>query len=170
MAIALLTAGLIFLVRRWPKDIHHTFSQHAATNKASTIYYVVLFAAILPVLAIFFFSWFVPIFNVPPAFSILIVLSLVCQLVCTLIPEVGKYVKLHRALAGISGVLLLPSLIICTFAQGLDMADKALAIVGAVIMAIILVLVAGKKVRYALVLQTAYFGAFFVPILAISYI
>lgn len=170
VALTILVIGLIILIRKWPKDIHHTFSQHAATNNVASIYYAALFTVVLPILAVFFFSWFVPTLNVPPAFSILIALSLACQLACTLVPEVGKYVKLHRALAGISGTLLLPSLTMCMFASGLDMVDRAVVTICATIMAMILLLAASKRIRYALMLQTMYFIAFFAPILVISYI
>jgi hypothetical protein len=169
-AVAILAVGLVFLIRKWPKDIHHTFSQHAATSNIASIYYAALFTVVLPLLAVFFFSWFVPTSSVPPTFSILIALSLVCQFACTLVPEVGKYVKLHQTLAGTSGTLLLPSLIVYMFAPVLDMADRALIIIFACIMATILLLVANKRIRYALILQTMYFIAFFAPILTISYI
>ena len=169
-AVAILTAGLVFLVRKWPKDIHHTFSQHAATDRVSTIYYSLLFAVVLPILAAFFLSWFIPTFNISPAFTVLICLSLVCQYVCTLVPEVGKYVKMHQALAGISGLLLLPSLVVCIAAPNIGMADRIAIAISAIVMATVLLIVACKKIRYALILQSMYFIAFFAPILVISYI
>ena len=170
VAIALLVTGLVFLIRKWPKDIHHTFSQHAAANRTSTIYYATLFAVILPILAIFFFSWFVPVHNVPSVFSILVALSLVCQLACTLVPEVGKYVKTHQALAGISGLLLLPALLMCIFASNIGMIDRAIIVICCATMTLVLLLVVSKRTRYALILQAMYFTAFFAPILVISYI
>lgn len=169
-AVAILAIGLVFLIRKWPKDIHHTFSQHAATNRVSTIYYATLFAVILPVLAIFFFSWFVPAHNVPLVFSILVALSLVYQLACTLVPEVGKCVKTHQVLAGISGLLLLPALLMCIFASNIGMIDRALIVICCATMALVLLLVMSKRTRYALILQATYFTAFFAPILVISYI
>lgn len=169
-ALAILIAGLIFLINKWPKDIHHTFSQHAATNRVSAIYYSLLFAIVLPALAVFFFSWFVPTFDISPIFTVLISLSLVCQFACTLVPEVGKYVKIHQTLAGVSGLLLLPSLAMCILAPNLDMTTKVVTAICAAIMTMVLFLVARKKIRHALILQATYFIAFFVPILIIAYI
>lgn len=169
-AVAILAIGLVFLIKTWPKDIHHTFSQHAATNKAASTYYIALFAIVLPLLALFLFAWFIPTFNMPSVFFALIALSLACQLTCTLVPEVGRYVKLHQALAGISGALLLPSLIMCMFASSLNSVDRTVVTICVVIMVAIFLLVASKRTRYALILQTVYFTAFFVPILVIAYI
>lgn len=170
VAITILIAGLIFLIRKWPKDIHHTFSQHAATNKTSAIYYFLLFAIVLPLLAVFLFSWFVPFFNVPVVFTILVGLSVVFQYACTLIPEVGKHVSFHRILAGISGLLLLPSLVLCFFASDAGMIDRIICGICIVAMIGVIVLVSRKRTGRALILQSIYFIAFFAPILIISYI
>lgn len=170
IALATLVAGLIFLIIKWPKDIHHTFSQHAATNNRSSLYYSLLFAIVLPVLAVFLFSWFVPFFNVPSIFTVLVGLSMVFQYACTLVPEMGKNVKSHQTLAGISGLLLLPGLALCTLASGVSAMDKFICAICVVFMVAIAIAVTYKRTRYALILQSAYFTAFFVPILVISYI
>ena|GEM_PF-5452748 len=39
VAVLLLFAGLAFLAMRWPQNVSKTFSQHAAAQKASSIYY-----------------------------------------------------------------------------------------------------------------------------------
>lgn len=170
VALTILVIGLVFLIKRWPKDIHHTFSQHAATTKLSTIYYSALFAVTLPTLAIFLFFWLVPAFGISPAFTVLVSLSLVCQYACTLVPEVGHNIKRHQALAGISGLLLLPSLVLFIIASNVDTIDKILTTVCMGVMAVIVLMVARQKIKRALILQSVYFTAFFIPILAISYI
>lgn len=169
-SLAILAAGLIFLINKWPKDIHHTFSQHAATNTVSVIYYASLFAIVLPMLAVFLFFWLVPTFNISLGFTILIGLSLVCQYACTLVPEVGKKVRHHQVLAGVSGLLLLPSLIIFTFVPHIDAIDRFIAIICVAVMVVIITLAARHKAKYALLLQSVYFIAFFTPIVVISYV
>jgi hypothetical protein len=170
VSLTILLAGLIFLVRKWPKDIHHTFSQHAAAHNASTIYYICLFTVVLPILAVFLFNWFVPAFSISIIFIVLISLSLICQYACTFVPEAGKNVKSHQALAGVSGLLLLPSIAVLIFTPGIDQIDKAITIMCVAIMSVIILQTARSKTRYALVLQSAYFIAFFTPIVVISYI
>lgn len=169
-SIILLLIGLFFLVKKWPKDIHHTFSQHAATNKQSVIYYICLFAIVLPMLAIFLFGWLVPTLNVSVAFVILISLSLILQYACTLVPETGTNIKNHQALAGMSGFLLLPSSIVLLYASGIDLIDKVITAVSIVVMIGIVMRVVYNKVKYALILQTIYFIAFFTSIITIAYI
>lgn len=170
VALTILVIGLVFLIKRWPKDIHHTFSQHAATTKLSTIYYSALFAVTLPILAIFLFFWLVPTFGISPVFIVLVGLSLVCQYTCTLVPEVGYNIKRHQVLAGISGLLLLPSLILFITAPSVYIIDKIISAICMGVMVVIVLMVARQKIKYALILQSAYFTAFFIPILAISYI
>lgn len=169
-SLTILLTGLIFLIRKWPRDIHHTFSQHAAVHNASIIYYISLFTVALPILAVFLFNWFVPTFNISMIFIVLISLSLICQYACTFVPEVGKNVKSHQVLAGVSGLLLLPSLAVLIFTPSIDQIDKVITIMSMAIMSLIILQAARRKTRHALVLQSAYFVAFFAPIVAISYI
>jgi hypothetical protein len=170
VSVIVLLIGLLFLVKKWPKDIHHTFSQHAATNKASVVYYIGLFTVSLPILAIFLFSWLVPTFNISVLFTILISLSLICQYACTFVPEIGANVKHHQLLAGISALLLLPSLAVLLYVPSVGFVYKIITAVSIVVMVGILTRVTSRNVEYALVLQSVYFVAFFVPIIAIAYI
>jgi hypothetical protein len=170
ISIAILLMGLLFLIKKWPKSIHHTFSQHATTSKASIIYYISLFTITLPLLAIFLLVWFVPMFNVPMVFIIFISLSLICQYACTFVPEIGANIKNHQLLAGISGLLLLPSLVVLLYIPGLDFMDKIITLISIVIMIGIVLRVIDHKSKYALLLQSVYFIAFFTPIIVIAYI
>jgi hypothetical protein len=170
VSIAILLMGLLFLIKKWPKNIHHTFSQHAATNKASIIYYISLFTITLPLLAIFLFAWLVPTFNIPALFIALISLSLICQYACTLVPEIGAGIKNPQTLAGISGLLLLPSLVVLLYVPGVDIIDKIITAISLFIMIGIIVRVADRKAKYILLLQSGYFIAFFTPIMTIAYI
>src|SRR3989338_646055 len=58
-AMILLIVGLIFLVICWPQNHSKTFSQHAAAHNTSTVYYILLFTAVIPLLSVFFFGWFI---------------------------------------------------------------------------------------------------------------
>lgn len=170
ISIGILFTGLLFLIKKWPKNIHYTFSQHAATNKASTLYYICLFTVTLPILAIFLFAWLVPTFNISALFVVLISLSLIFQYACTFVPEVGTNLKNHQLLAGISGLLLLPGLVVLLYASGVDSIDKIITVASMVIMTGIVIRAASHKTKYALILQSGYFIAFFAPIIAIAYI
>ncbi|MFZ1301846.1 MAG: hypothetical protein WAQ27_04725 [Candidatus Microsaccharimonas sp.] len=169
LALVVLTLGLSFLVYKWPKGPQKTFSQHAATNKSSVLYYIGLFTAVLPLLAVFFFGWFVNAFDTPFAFSILLIISLVCQYACTFIPEVGKKALAHQILAGISAVVLIPALVLVARSTAIQPTDVTALIIGITVMGGVLLLATTGRVKHALILQAVYFIAFFTPLLIISY-
>jgi uncharacterized membrane protein len=170
LAVFILAAGLAFIVIKWPKSIHATFSQHVAVRNQSTVYYVALFGVVLPLLLLFFTKWFIPEFELSVWFGVFIVVSMGAQFLCTLIPEVGGWRSTyHRLLAGISGILLIPALALTLVPDNIAVQDKALTSLGLCVMLLIVLIVTVRKgkPRYFLLLQIAYFTAFFVPILNI---
>ena len=56
VALITLFAGLVFLVMHWPQNHAKTFSQHAAAHNTSTVYYILLFTVVIPLLSVFFFG------------------------------------------------------------------------------------------------------------------
>ena len=118
IAIVILWFGLGFLVARWPKGLHATFSQHAAASRITELYYVGLFAITLPMLMAFFVGWFAPVFRLSSIFLVLIWGSVLAQFVVTLIPETGGWkTQWHRVLSFGSAGLLVPALAMVTAAS-----------------------------------------------------
>lgn len=174
VSVALLLTGLWFVVWQWPQGKHMTFSQHVARHKSATIYYFFLFAATLPLLNIFFISWFVPHFQLSLWFTVFAVAASLLQIACTVIPELpGWRTAWHQALAGASALLLLPlpGMLACSShvpTVGRLLAGFALlTMMGIVAFAI---RANAKHTQNILVAQVVYFAAFFVPILFISYL
>lgn len=173
LAVCILTAGLAFVVIKWPKSVHATFSQHVAARKQSIIYYAVLFGIVLTLLVMFFLNWFVPTFQISAWFSLFVITSCIAQFLCTLIPEVGgRRSTYHRFFAGLSGVLLVPALALLLASENVDDHSKVLVSLALSAMLFVVMVVAIRKgePRYFLLLQVAYFTAFFIPILAIAYL
>lgn len=173
LAVSILTIGLLFVVVKWPKSRHFTFSQHVAGSKRSILYYVGLFTLVLPLLILFFLRWFVPEFEVSVWFSVLVIASCIAQLACTLVPETGgRRSDYHRVLAGISAVLLLPALALLLFSPLIYGLNKILSILGIITMLVVIFTVALQKgnPRNFLILQSLYFTAFFLPILSVAYL
>ena len=173
LTICILAAGLTYIVVKWPNSKHATFSQHIAASKASIIYYIVLFGIVLTLLTLFFLKWFIPTFEPSMWFSVFVITSSIAQFVCTLIPEVGGWRSVsHRVLAGLSGLLLIPALFLLLHSESIRDFDKALVVLGLGVMisVILTVLLQKAKPRYSLILQSAYFTAFFLPILVITYL
>lgn len=172
LAMVILTLGLLFVVRRWPRGVGYTFSQHVALRLSSQIYYAALFFVTMPLLVLFFVKWFVPEFAVSQWFTALVILSAIAQCACTLVPETGGLRShIHRALAGVSAVLLIPALLVLPSAS-FSTAQNAAFLLSAAILAAIAAIVAlnGGQHRYFLLLQTLYFAFFFAPVLYISYL
>lgn len=173
LAVSILFTGLAFIVFRWPKSRHATFSQHIASRRLSIVYYIVLFSLVLPLLTVFFFKWFMPALDLPIWFGVLIAISSVTQYLCTLIPEIkGWKSSTHRFFAGISAILLAPALALILISEQINALDAVAAGVGVVIMLTIIAIVLVRKgqPQNFLILQLVYFASFFIPILVISYL
>lgn len=172
LVFVILVAGLAFVLWRWPQGIDKTFSQHVAVAPYRATYYALLFAVVLPLLLIFLLGWFVPTFGLPSWFGVSVTLAAMLQQACTFVPETGGWrTKLHRAFAGMSALFLLPPLVALVFTPGVPRAGKLLSALGLICMASIIVVAASQRgKRYQLMLQIAYYMAFFVPILGISYL
>jgi hypothetical protein len=173
LAVAILAFGLTFLVVKWPLGIHRTFSQHAAVKRMLTTYYFALFSVALSLLLTFFITWFVPTFQVSRWFILLVAASSVCQILCTLIPETkGWKVRWHQILAGLSAILLLPSLFVLFYANTVQIDGKICLVISIFMMCgvIATTLIRRTRLRHQLLLQATYFIAYFVPIMYISYL
>jgi hypothetical protein len=169
----MLMVGLTFTVKRWPGGLHMTFSQHAAANRWSIIFYSSLFLVTLPLLLWFFASWFVPEKGLPAAFLWFAGIAVLFQIVCTWVPEAGGLRTIaHRTLTGISGVAMLPLVVMIAVSPNLSGLVRATAWAVLLIMVVLLgiALKHQKGYRWALLLQAGYYGAFFVAILVTTYL
>lgn len=174
LAFVILIIGLAFVVIKWPQNNHLTFSQHIAKQRSSILYYIGLFSVTLPLLLSFFIFWFMPTFDVSIWFAVFLVVSSAAQYACTFIPETsGWKVKYHRLLSGISGICLIPLLVILLFTPTTTTVDKFAIISGlATIAGVLYVVMSNKKEQYepSYIHQTVYYLGFFAPILFISYL
>jgi hypothetical protein len=171
ISIALLIAGLWFVVWKWPQGKHMTFSQHAAQYKSATIYYFFLFAVTLPLLNIFFIKWFTPVHGLPIWFNVFAITASVFQIACTLVPEIsGWRTEWHQALAGVSALLLVPLPMILASSSDVGIADRIVAVIALLVMlgVVVFAIRAQGKHPKLLIAQALYFAAFFMPILFMS--
>ena len=173
ISLSIVIVGLIFLVVRWKGNSNMTFSQYAATSKISSIYYAALFMVALPPMYYFFTEWFIPSFNLPSVFNILLITSLIAQILCTLFPETGyRKTIIHRLTASVSALTFLPLLIILLTSTSISMSIKILTVISIVSMGILLIIafIRRNNYKHALYIQIAYYVLFFTPIIAITYI
>jgi hypothetical protein len=172
ISVTLLLVGLWYVIWKWPQGRHMTFSQHVAQHKSAVIYYFFLFGITLPLLNISFITWFVPAFGLSICINVFAVAASIFQVACTLVPEVaGWRTKCHQALAGVSALLLLPLPIILALSSNIETVGRLLAVLALFTMFGIIASVKYTKGNHPklLIMQAAYFAAFFTPILFVSY-
>jgi len=173
VVLFVLIIGLLITVTRWPGGLHMTFSQHAATSRQSKIFYALLFLITLPLLMWFFVEWLVPTKNLPIVFLWFATVAVIFQILCTLIPEDGGVrTVIHRTLTGISGIAMLPLVLILVLSPGISTYATATSCAALLLMMILLsvALKNQKDYPYALTLQVGYYVAFFIAILASTYL
>lgn len=101
-----------------------------------------------------------------------VIISSLFQLLCTFIPEVdGWKVTVHRVLTGISGITLLPLVVIIVLSENIPVAGRLIALACLSGMAVLLFVALRnqKGHRYSLLLQIGYYALFFVPVLYVTY-
>lgn len=167
-SILLLAAGLAILVKRWPRGWQHSFSQHAAQTRSATAYYAILFVLALVPLNIFMFGWFIPAFQMPIMLGFLLLLSSILQIACTLLPEKGRTVKIHRQLAGASALLLLPSLGLIYAGNSSASARIAITIGVVLMIGTMLWFALDRQKRTPYLLQVVCYLGFFGPLIWIA--
>ena len=178
LAILLLIVGLVFLVVRWPQGASKTFSQHAAAQKASIIYYFLLFAVTIPMLSVFFYGYFIPTYHLSFVFSVAIALGLAGQLIAGAVPEVGGWkLRVHRTSTGWSAFGLFVATIYLAYELPLSPLVFGFSLLTIVVMMCCSGLVFRSFVarqpfehRYFLWLQVVYYVMFFGSIGLVTYL
>lgn len=173
ISILILIIGLVVTVGKRPAGLDRTLSQRVANNKQSEILYSVLFMTALPLLFLFFSRWLVPANDLPKTFLWFAAISIIFQIACTWIPERGgRMTTVHRLLTGISGVALLPMVVLIATAQSVASGLKYTVWLGLLLMLALLSIALAKQkgFRYALLLQVGYYSLFFGIILLVTYL
>lgn len=173
LIIILLAGGLAYVPLRWPGGVHMTFSQHVARSRWSQIYYSLFFLVTLPLLLWFFVAWLVPEKRLPAAFIWFAVIAVIFQIACTFVPEVGgTKTKIHRVLTGVSGLAMLPLVMMLVSARYLSLFTRLVAAGMLLVMLVLLAIALRHQRGYskALLLQIGYYTGFFIAVLAATYI
>lgn len=165
-------AGLSLVLKLWPYGINRTFSQHVARHKTAIEYYIMLFLIILPLLLLYVFKWFIPTFHPTPWFGFLIILAAISHFACTLVPETGgKMSTIHRFLAFLSALCLLPTAGIIAFTPTISSIGRVVAAIATIVMLgeFLLLLKNSAEHQYLLIIQASYFALFFATLLTVTY-
>jgi peptidoglycan/LPS O-acetylase OafA/YrhL len=172
LVVTFLFLGLAYLIKKWPLSNSNSFSQHAAANKRATLFYLLLFVLVLPLLLLFFYKWFIPAFELTYWFTFFITLAAAAQLACAIVPEIGGKMTLwHWILAMTSASSLMPVLLFLLPSRNIHMTGKILAALGVIIMFRLNLLIIKTKGKHShfWMLQALYFAVFFVPVIYSTY-
>ncbi len=167
----LLVAGLYAVLRLWPLGVQKSFSQHVAQNKRATMFYALLFIITLPPFVWFDVCWLMPTYMLPTSFGVFVTAACVLQVACTLVPEIDlRRTRIHRALAGFSGLFLLPAEWLVFTALPSSNGVRFYFIAGIVLQLLVLLLTARRPERVMTwPLQSAYYAGFFLPLVVLTY-
>lgn len=172
VVITLLVIGLAITIVKRPAGLDKTFSQRVANSKRAEMYYALLFVCTLPLLYVFFAHWLVPERGISQNFLWFAAVAILFQVACTFVPERGgARTILHRILTAISGVALLPLVMIIATTNSITEFVQQVAWVAFILMATLLVtaLLNQKGFKYALLLQIGYYALFFCIVLIVTY-
>lgn len=150
-----------------------TFSQHVIVTRWSKIFYALLFLTTLPALAWFITVWLVPHKHLPEAFLWFACIAVLFQILCTWFPEEGGWkTTLHRVLTGISGIAMLPLVIMLATASDLSLFVRSVAWIALGFMVFLLAIALShqKEYKWALLLQIGYYAAFFLVMVLATYL
>lgn len=103
----------IYMVCKWQIGKHRSFSSHAASEKRAYALFAGAITLESVLYLLFAFKWFIPTFNMPTIFSVLIFVTALGHFISGMVPETkGLVRKVHRLAAYGVAWLFIPSLLI----------------------------------------------------------
>lgn len=140
ISVAVSWVGLVFMIWQWKGEWSKTFSQNAARQKTTIIYYALLWLICLPPFAWFLLFPFYDGLQLNVLFRVIGTVAAAGMLIAALVPETsGWKVTIHRYAAFTMAITFMPmtlliilSPVISTYAQFLSIVALLFMIYGAV--------------------------------------
>ncbi len=172
IAYMLFVGSVAYMLFRWSGESTKTFSQNAARNQSSIIYYGIVLAVFLAMLSIFAYGWLIPTLLLPTTFSVVFGVGVAAEAIAGLVPETTGWRKVTHIT--VSGVMYVATLIIVGMlyinSSTPHVAKLTSAAAFIVMVAVILAVVLFRQLqRYALLLQTIHLFCFFGALLVVTY-
>lgn len=162
--------GLLFLVMKWPGNRSMTYSQHAAQNVQSRIYYALMWIIILPVFYYFVAFWLRDELNLPNAYFIISSLATAGMFVAALVPEIGKTQRIiHRIAAFSMSTFMVPVLSFFLFSNEVSDFAKVVLFLSILLMTynVVLLLYKNGIHKNMFIIQTSHIVAFHISIISV---
>ena len=162
-----------YLVKKYRDPSLLTLSKHAAS--APEAYRLFMFTLVIcgVLFYVWLLEWFAPHLELGMAFTVLVTLMVLCQIIAAIVPDTlrGRR-KIHRLAAYSMAVLYLPVCGLILFSPQLSSSARliCLALTLYMLVGFISVVIIGKARRYYLAFQIQYIIAFQVVILSAAYL
>jgi hypothetical protein len=155
------------------RNLERSVSHHAAIKARSHMIFGVFMTASLIFMFLFMYGWFIPYFQLPATFSIIVGAALILELATTWVPLTTGWKYIFHQTSSYGAAMLIPFLLFITlFSPKMSNIAAYVNIASLAIMVFLLylfVFVKSARLRY-LIYQNVYVAAFHVAILATAYI
>jgi len=173
LLVGLSWLGGYFLISRSYDESFPTISRHAASNRAATHLFAVILILVGAAFYYWLIEWFAPHLKLPVAFELILTLTIICQFIAGLAPDVaGWRGVVHRWSAYLMAILYVPLSILIIASPEVTLLVQLLcgALLIYMVIGFIFVAILGKaKARY-LPLQISYIVSFQSIILLAAYV
>lgn len=162
------------MLRRHQPEKQKSISKHAAKNRKYHISYAVFEIIIVGIFALFLFGWFIPTFALNTVITVTATIAILGTVLAAIIPDVGGKRSIIHGLGAYGMAICLLVMNIALLMSPEVAAPARIITIFCTIVMLIGGLIAATKFSYLsknmLVLQSIYFLAFHIPILAATYL
>jgi hypothetical protein len=165
--------GGYYIISRWYDKDLPTISRHAASSKKASYIFAIILIGYGLIFYLWLSHWFAPHLELNSYFKVILALTVVCQILISLAPDTSGFSrKIHHWAAYTMAILYLPLSILIINSHKLSTAARIICIFLTlyVLIAFMLVAVAGKAKGKYLFFQASCLVAFQVLILSAAYL
>ena len=160
-----------FVLSRGPKQRHRSLSMHVADKHSTFLFFALVSTIGVGLMYIFMTQWFAPSLHLHPAFYVVMLTGLFCQLIAAWIPASGRREYIHSVFAYTMAVtmpLILAFVVISPVIAFWLKIWVGLTIIGMAQQLALLVLTPEIKQKY-LFRQLGYIASFYITITLIIF-
>lgn len=128
-------AGLLFMIWYWKGDIAKTFSQNAARQRSSIIYYALLWLVCLPPLVWFLMVPLYEALGLTPLFRLIAGVASISMFIAALVPETKNWkAKVHRSAALTMARCFMPLVLLISLSPVISTLAQTISIIALLFM------------------------------------
>ncbi len=172
LSVLLTWTSIGFILYVTERNLGRSVSHHAAVTARNHVIFGLIMTASLIFMFLFMYGWFIPYFQLPTIFSIIVGVALILELATTWVPLTTGWKYIFHQTSSYGAAILIPFLLFITlFSPKTSHIAAYVNITSLAVMVFLLylfVFVKSARLRY-LIYQNTYVAAFHVAILATAY-